>query len=316
MIQTSRLPVTFGVPEDVAAGLAVGRYTRDLGGHIREAATGRWAYMFRESPPLHDIMTQYPASLPPLVARQMDMLGVGLRQVMGLQVLTLGVTVAGFDWINHRITALDRKLEGVLGEMRLVQRKLDRLDRRHDLALCAKLEAGLKMAAWAEQTGRREQFSTIRGTLVEAETHYRLLLRDMVASHGAYVVPHGYAAYAHQFALAGLARVRCDWIMDGPGAGHEKALEVETTFATIRREFHEPLKDYHRLLPVLLPQGREGQGRIEQARNLLYRAEERVRGYRAELDVCQKLGARVDEWAALGAEEKEPRLLLLSLILL
>lgn len=311
MTFATRLPLTFELATaDLASGLTDGTYSR-WGSMIRDNGTGQWRYILRESRPLQQLMEQNPASVPPLIAQQFEMLGLGLKHVMGLQFLTLGVTVAGFAYISSRLGAIDRKLDSALVQLQTMQHKLDWLNRRQDLALHASLLGALRTADWAERSGRIDQLVPVRLELCKAEEHYKLLLTDMMNHQSAYRSPEVYVAYAQQLALAGQGRIRCDWWMDGTPAGCQSAGEVDATFAPVVQSFIEPLSNYATQMAVLLPLGRMGFLPIEQGARALREIEGRVKGYHAELEVCRAMGARLDEWEQLGSEEKDARLLVM-----
>jgi hypothetical protein len=307
----SALVVNFGVPPDVAAGLATGRYAR-WGGHVRDAATGRWVCLLRESEPLHELLASRPAALPPAVGRQLQALGMPLRAVLGGQLFSLGATVAGFAALRRRLVALDQKVDQVLAGVQGLDHQIDWLDRRQDLALQAELQGSLETAAWGERTGRLDQVGSARSALTRAAAHYRLLLAELQDRRLAYAFADGYVAYAQQLVLARLAQARCDWRLDGPQAGEQTAQGLETAFQALTEAFLAPLRDYAGNVAVLLPLGSEGYRQIRQGAEVLREAVRSVQGYRAELAYCRAHGVQLDEWCALGAGASEPCLLILT----
>lgn len=308
---TPDLTVLFDVPPEIAVRLGNGQYSR-WGGCIRDVATGRWTHMLRETRPLQELLSRNPADLPPLVARQLGMLGVQLNHVFGLQLLNFGVTVAGFAMVLHRINELDRKLDRVMSDLQVIKGQIDWMDRRADLELTAQLIANLRAADWAEKTGRFGELVPVRRALDLSETRHRLLLTEMAQRGVAYLLHDVYTAHIYHLTLAGLARTRCDWKLDGPEAGFTSIQEVANTLISLREDFIRPLGSFRQNIEALLPLGENAFQKVSSAVNSLSEAEDLVKGYREELDYCRRIGASVDDWNSLTESVTTPQVVVLT----
>lgn len=209
----SFVTVLFEVPRTVATGLASGQMIR-RGGVIQRAtgdAKGEVVMWLKESGALARLGAEVPAP----VTQQLAQLQMATSALAIGQAVSLGFSVLSFAVLNHKLNVLGRKVDQVLAEIADLKEEVGWLDRRQDLALEARLRGALDQCHYALATGRVEAFVAQRGTLVEVEHHYRGLLAAMLEHRRAHRHAALFATYQGHLALSGVARVRCEAVLDG-----------------------------------------------------------------------------------------------------
>ncbi len=193
MAASSLIEVLFEVPAAVAEGLASGDMIR-RGGVIQragDAAKGEVVMWLKETGALARAGEQVPAQ----VAEQLTSLRAATSLVAVGQAVTLGFSVLSFAVLNHKLNVLGRKVDEVLAEIKSLKEELAWVDRRHDVALEARLRGALGQGQWAAASGRREALVAVRGTMLEVEHHYRGLVAAMMEEGRAHRHSGLYAAY-------------------------------------------------------------------------------------------------------------------------
>ena len=293
--------VEFNLPQHVLNAIRSGDMKRrggviqHLNGQVKMwlKETGRW------KDALEPVQTPV---IPPQLASQMHALQMSTNIVMGLQVLNLGVMVAGFAILGAKLNRIDAKLDLVLREIGELQEEFTWLNKRLDAAVLAKLVAAMKHAEWAERTGRLDELTSVRKSLVEAEVHYQLLLQALFDNQRAHKYSTLFASYYMLATVAGMAKVRLDALLDGMEAGQTALLDIDQAQRGRARAFRDMLQDLQgnpHLMLLSLPERKM----IADNWGILTETLDRVYSYGTEMDFCRREGIELKEWEAAGASD-------------
>ncbi|PSN13997.1 hypothetical protein C7293_13475 [filamentous cyanobacterium CCT1] len=181
MVVTS-VNATFDIPQKIAEGLASGTLER-VGGVVREVGSKRVVAWLRE--------------IPNTSANLEHILYIN----MATSALTLGVTLAGFTVINHRLQNIEEHLKDI-------QTTLNKIDQKLDLSFYAKFRAALDIAKKAFEMENTENckalaFQTIK-SFAESEHVYTQYLDQNLQIQG-----RAMHEYLSILALIYLAETRC-----------------------------------------------------------------------------------------------------------
>lgn len=305
---SSLIEVAFEVPAELARGLSTGEMVR-RGGVIQRAtgeAKGEIVAWLRE---LGSLVPEGGSVTSP-VAEQLKTLQMATSALAVGQALTLGFSVLSFAILNRKLTILSSKVDQLLAELGEVKEELAWLDRRHDIALEARLRGALDQGEWAYRTGRTDALVAVRGSLVEHELHYRGLLSAMLDSKRAHRHAALFSSYQGLLALAGVARTRSEVLLDGADAGIGSLGMLRTKLGEIDTGFRDPLRQLDRN-PHLLRSAADAERTIRPALETMREAIYRVDGYGTELAFCARHSLPIADWEKMSEAGDEPRLALL-----
>ena len=308
MTPLDNVTVVFEIPAKVAERLASGEWTR-VGGVIRDAA-GKVRYMLRESGGLREVL-ESGAPIPPGMSAQLTAISQSLGVVSGLQVLTLGVTVAGFAMIAHRLNGIDRKLGQMLDAMQDLRDDVQWLGAVRDAERAAALASALENAAWAQAHDRLSALEQARGQIVHSQNQYRMLMDLMLSKEAAHRNAEVFAGFFRQHALAGLAKSRCDWLLLGPGAAFETMSGVERDAQRLQDRFLEPMRTFDNP-KILLSLPTAARGPLREAAKALVGDGAQLGGYAAEIGFCRDRGIDLWSWERIGSDVTQAPLILLA----
>ena len=209
--------------------------------------------------------------------------------------------------LARKLDVIDRKLEKLAGSVAEVKDEVIWLQKVGDIERSARLAACLDDAQWREQTGRMQEIGSLRREFTEAHHAYAMLMRQMAAdarSHGHHEV---YQSFFHYCALAGVAKIRTDWLLDGAEAAARTQGQVAAALAAARSQFVDPMRNFEpaallHLPPTALPGLKRTTAIIAEDLN-------RVHSYGLEIEWCQRNGISLREWDELGRGEQAPLLL-------
>ncbi len=309
----STVSVLFDLPQRIIAGLGDGSMLR-RGGVIQWATgadKGGVVAWLRESPSLVERQA-VGAPLPATVAQQMSAARIATGAILGVQVLNLGVTVAGFAYVAARLRALDAKLSAVAGEIAATRDDIRWLDRRQDASALAKATAALDSAHWAERTGRMEELAHSRAGLVEAEHHFAALIAAASETGRAYAHAPAFGGYFAMRALTGIARVHVETVLDDADSGHEAVQRLAQALARDHETFVRPLVEFGAAAPALVRLTADQRGSLTEVASGVRETVDRVVSTETELRYCVQRGIDYASWRALGSKSDEPSLVVLE----
>jgi len=216
-----KIEVTFALSDEIANGLASGRYER-VGGVIRETGTKRIVAWLREVLEQTGDGPEKPPRLSPS--------SIG----SAASVLNLAVSSMGFAIVMKRLGAIEQELQRAHEVLRLVDHKID-------LSFYANFRAALDLAtnAFTMSNLENRKMSAMQAInrFLEAEQHYKHLV-DLELEQGSQVADE----YLLTLALAYIAEVRCYLQLE----------EVETAYRRLRKGVVELRPRCEQLVKVLL----------------------------------------------------------------
>ncbi len=295
----AHLWVLFDVPEHTHEAIESGLLKRR--GGVVQHLDGRVAMWLRETGRwaggLESLAT---AGDSPALASQLGALQLTSTLTLGLQVLNLGVTVAGFAILGARLEKMAAEVDEMLRQSRDPRRAW--ADARRNAQVLARAVAAIEQADWAERTSRLEELARVRGVLREAEAHYQLLLDAMLDQQRAYRYAPLFTRYFALGTIAGVSRVRADGLLDGVEAARAALSEVDRRQRDLARAYLEGLRD-PRANPRVLTLSPDERNQVKEGWQVLTEMLDRLYSYGTELDFCQREGIGLEEWASIGTEE-------------
>lgn len=294
------LEILFDLPEKIVKGLADGTFKRK-GGVIYNSNGGVVMWLKETGTAMQSQAAGTP--LPPALASQLQSLQSLMGLQIGLQMLTLGVTVAGFVILAKKMDAIGRKLDEIGGAIDDLADEVQWQRTVRDVERSADLMGALEHAQWAELNGELCELKGLRKEFSQSHIRYAMLMRSMDAERRAHLHPDVYLSFYRHSAMAGMAKVRCDWLLTGPEAALSSHQELAATLSSAKEDFLAPMRafDALRLIDVatsaMLPLK-------EMARSL---AEEgnRVVSHRSEIEWCRDKGLPLAEWDLLGKDVQD-----------
>lgn len=290
-----KISIEFDLPQHILSAIQSGDMKR-RGGVIQNQSGQVEMWLKETGSALEGIQSPV---VPPLLASQMRALQMSTNIIMGMQVLNLGVMIAGFAILSVKLQRIDTKLDLVLRQIGQLQEEFTWLNKRLDADVLAKLVAALKHAEWAERTGRFDEMASVRRSLVEAETHYQLLMQALFDNQKAHKYSALFVSYYMFATVAGIAKVRLDALLDGVEAGQAALLNVDQAQRGRARAFRGMLQDLQGNPHLMLLSPPEQMLLVE---NWVILAEtlDRLYSYGTELDFCRREGISLKEWEAIG----------------
>jgi hypothetical protein len=150
----------------------------------------------------------------------------------------------------------------------------------------------------------------LRHTLTEACFHHRALLTAAINAKRAHAHAGAYMAHLMGLAQIGLARVRCDALLDGPPRAREHFLPVKKEVEQFTEALRAPLRqlDKHPELLLLPP---VAQASLRDALGSARMEEEGLVTLDTQLEHCTRHGLSWKEWESIGAGEESEQVLVL-----
>lgn len=138
MYLMTSLDVTFEIPEEIIKGLTTGSYER-VGGVIRETNSKRTvAWLIEATSEFSEQTENIPA------APELQKIIFNQNMIMGLQVVNLGVSVAGFALLYKKLQVLESEIRNIATDLKEVKRSVERLDKKQYLQQIAPMLSALK----------------------------------------------------------------------------------------------------------------------------------------------------------------------------
>jgi hypothetical protein len=267
----------FIIPPDIVKGLKTGRYLLK-GGVIVENGSHRVVMWLRA---LDD----------PRLRALMD--GVPLLS-LGLQALSLGITVAGFAGLSEDIHRLSRRIDGIRETIDDVKAGVEFLKTAKTGEYFAKLYAHIENAELAHRQSRVDPLIGDLAVIAQYVLEYRHQMMELASPDKALHQPELLAWFGQLHFVGAVAEARCRWIIEGPSAGRVRLEAAAEADCAVRERVLAVLKTpgdpaHMRLLVGLAP---EQQERIKRAVPQLGAVGRAFEARAAELTFCAENGLR------------------------
>ncbi|GAB3129765.1 hypothetical protein [Novispirillum itersonii] len=288
--------VLLEIPEHIAEGLANGTLER-VGGVIRSKDGTIYAFLKEGEAFLETV--EAGGTLPPALDNLSQLMNLSL----GLQVLTLGVTVSGFALLNTKLKHIDRKLDDLARSTARLQGDLTWMQQVRNIERSADLLACLEDAHWREKTNRLASGDDLRRKLSTAHLTYSKLMSSMLAEARAHQDHEAYLSFFQCCALSGIAKTRFDWVFDGSAAAAETQREVTETLSKAQNEFLRPMREYSPQHLIRIPL--EDIPHINHAKLTMTETIRRSESYIQEIEYCISKDISIKEWDLLSPASNE-----------
>jgi len=156
---------------------------------------------------------------PPSIASALSALGIANPMLLGVQLLNLGVTVAGFMILSRKLEVLDRKIDEIGGEIIALRRDVEGLDSKFEAHLFGQLRGALQASDLACRFGSPDARIASFGQLATSWETFRQIAGRMVVSGRCYDDLRLFAAYVEGAIAALLATAQIQGHFDLAASG-------------------------------------------------------------------------------------------------
>jgi len=294
------IEILLELPEEISKGLVDGTLKRK-GGVIYNSDGGVVMWLKETAEAMQSQAAGTP--LPPELASQLQSLKGLMGLQIGLQALTLGVTVAGFVILAKKMDAIGRKLDQIAGAIDDLADEVQWQRTVCDVERSADLLGVLEHAQWAELNGELGELKGLRKEFSQNHLKYAMLMRSMDAERRAHRHPEVYLSFYRHSAMAGMAKVRCDWLLAGAEAALSSHNELSATLSSAKEEFLTPMRtfDASRLINV----NTSAMVSLKEMARSLAEEGNRVMSHRSEIEWCRDKGLPLAEWEMLGRDVQD-----------
>lgn len=248
------LNVLFHVPEHIQQGVQSKTY-EVVGGVVRRVDGKQVVAWLRPAWEEFAEAGQGGAPLPaggPIAGELAQLAGDGLSIVMGLQLVNVAVSVAGFAILNHKLNQVLAKLDRVLTELGKVVESLDWLKRAVVNANRDRLINAIESAARAQARGDLTALNGELTNIGRARDFFLGQMEAMLDANVALTRADVFVSMAQLSAIACAARAQAEWALMGPDSALEVARRDASRYAQLRARFLAPLQNVPGTLPYLL----------------------------------------------------------------
>ncbi|ACI97484.1 hypothetical protein [Rhodospirillum centenum] len=294
------LEILFDLPEEIIRGLADGTLKRK-GGVIYNSDGGVVMWLKETGTAMQSQAASTP--LPPELASQLQSLQGLMGLQIGLQALTLGVTVAGFVILAKKMDAIGRKLDQIAAAIDDLTDEVQWQRTVRDVERSADLLGALEHAQWAELNGELGELKGLRKEFSQSHVKYAMLMRSMDAERRAHLHPDVYLSFYRHSAMAGMAKIRCDWLLTGAETALASHHELASMLSSAKEEFLAPMRtfDASRLINI----SPAAMAPLKEMARSLAEEGHRVVSHRSEIEWCRDKGLPLAEWELLGRDVQD-----------
>lgn len=308
-MNSSTISVAFEVPAWIRQGLEAGELIRR--GGVVQRVDGPVVMWLREAGGLREVLENQPTpSANEALRSALTKAGVPMTSAVVLPALQLGLTAIGFALLYRKLGCIQDQLNEALNRLAELKLEVSWLDRRADAAVFARSAAAIESAQWAERTGRLEQLVTLRHTFTEACAHHQALLAAALQAKRAHAHAEAYGAHLMALTQLGLARARCDALLEGPARAWEHFTPVRQHVEHFAESLRGPLRELQKH-PELLMLAPTAQVSVRETLRSNKMAEDGLMTLGTQLEHCARHRLSWLEWEAIGAGDEEARVLLL-----
>ncbi|WPB77659.1 hypothetical protein KYC5002_00650 [Archangium violaceum] len=305
----STISVAFEVPGRILEGLKKGELIRR--GGVIQRPDGSVVMWLREAGGLQKALEAQPVKAAQRTLQgAMEQAGVPTTSAIGLPILQLGLTAIGFALLYRKLGCIQERLDEALNRLAELRVEVSWLDRRADAEIFARSAAAIESARWAERSGRLDQLTQLRHAFTAACSHHRALLTAAINAKRVHAHAGAYMAHLMGLAQSGLARARCDALLDGPRQAQEHFLPVMKEVEQFTEVLRAPLRelDKHPELLMLAP---AAQASVRDALGSARMEAEGLVTLDTQLEHCIRHGLSWKEWESIGAGDESERVLIL-----
>lgn len=141
--------------------------------------------------------------------------------IPGLQVINLGVNVAGFAYMAVKMESISRQIAVLGAQMKFIAVDVQTTRQINETAMIAELLAGVEEAQRGERLRDVAMLHAARRELSRGFLHHISMIPAMIRDGNAAVQLSGVEAYVQRAAVLATAVARCDWLAEGPQEAKE-----------------------------------------------------------------------------------------------
>jgi len=334
------MTIPFEMPAQFMGKVLSGEYVR-YGGILKDAVTGQVIGHLKEVGSLGKVLGAIPTDPISAISKviqigqyahlshQNTQIMQNITQIQstleGLQLITsvaalssvasLGVSIAGFAYVQQRLKKLDSKLDDVLGELRQVKKIVQRSEIKIDALSYSRLQAATEELSIAEAAdGEKECIDYARS----AETKFRVIKRyysillkdDNYNVLGDPELPFPQAIELHSRFIAAMEGELHACFLKGDFGAYRMCLQTNTELAQNICQFDKKAAYHNRLASSLFIEPKLTAIKIKEIHDIASENFARIRSMNTEINFIQRNNLTPIQYLK-GLKEKEPDLLLL-----
>jgi hypothetical protein len=201
-----------------------------------------------------------------------------------LQVLNMGIMIAGFAILANRISGITQQCNAILHHAEEANHQLDWLRNADVTGYQAKMLAALEAAETAQKLG--ESLLPYDTQINACLKFFGQMLGGMLQRGAAYRDADMFEMLLIQHAVAIVARARTQWLMIGPDAGLEALDQGRRAHAELVSTFQRMLREPGQNFSILLDMTASQRERLKQIGGLLRHVSQRLGEKREEMEAC------------------------------
>jgi hypothetical protein len=209
--------------------------------------------------------------------------GLGAAAI-GLQVLNMGIMIAGFAFLANRISGVSRQCDTILQQTVVANNRLEWLREANLGGYQARMLSALEAAHTAQRLG--ESVLPYDTAINDCTIFFGQMLDTMMRRGDVFRDSDMFEMLLMQSAVAVVARARTQWLMMGPDAGLDALDRGRQAHVERIAAFQSLLRDKGPGSAVLLEMTVEQRGRLKQVAALLRHVSQQLSEKREEMAAC------------------------------
>lgn len=230
------LTVEFDLPEEILQGLLRGEYIR-YGGVIRNSAGGIVRHLVETGSSVESYNKE--------ITQTLQALKLSGQFAVGINVITLGVALAGFVYLSQRLNKIEQILLGISDQLKIVEEKIDFIHNKLDVQFLSELRYALEVADNSlmnkDYDARKTQLIVARNAFVKAKSSF-FELAEMMRQKGLVGKYYeNYYQYITCYALSGIGESRCSLYLDDLNIAEKSLISTKENVGLMSRHLQVSL---------------------------------------------------------------------------
>ncbi|MFC3124341.1 hypothetical protein ACFOD4_04645 [Pseudoroseomonas globiformis] len=301
----SGISVLCHIPQHLVEGFISGEFRLD-GGVMRRAAGAGQGQIVGILIEGKDLVRQVQQGLP--IDTQALQAAIGNAQMasqlsLGIGVLNLGVQVAGFAMVLHRLDRIAGQIKAVRGELQAIGQNVEWLAIEQMASLRADAANAIATAERAERQGDRNLLNHAKTLGDQVRRHLLNLCDQMLVTGRAIPQRSLFEELMKMGVLVAYAESRCDEAVEGSKQAALDLTASVTQFRKLSDSFRSRISSFESNPFELIRIGNVGRAEVKKLARRVDDLVSRLESYVPQLELQHALGLDAAEWRALTAPE-------------
>lgn len=301
----SGISVLCHIPQHLVEGFASGEFRLD-GGVLRRAAGAGQGQIVGILTEGGDLVRQVQQGLP--IDAQALQAAVGNVQMasqlaLGVGVLNLGVQVAGFAMVLHRLNQIAGQIDVVRGELRTIGQNVEWLAMERMASLRADAANVIATAERASRQADRNLLNLAKTLGDRVRRHLINLCEEMLVTGRAIPQRSLFEEFMKLGVLVAYAEARCEEAVEGIQQAALDLANSATQFRSLAEKFRNRVSNFERNPLELIRVGDAGRAETKAMARRMDELVSRLESYVPQFELQHALGLDAAGWHALAAPD-------------